>query len=78
MCDLNKIPTLNKCYISSLDREGNFKTIRYSNQQRDSHFNASLDEVVVWYKAHALLAQQLQDPENTVSFKTRPGTLPQH
>ncbi|XP_068085044.1 gamma-butyrobetaine dioxygenase [Anabrus simplex] len=54
------------------DLSGKFERVNYSQQQRDSHFSVPLEDVVPWYRAHAVFTEALYHPDNIVKFKTNP------
>ncbi|XP_047113969.1 gamma-butyrobetaine dioxygenase-like [Schistocerca piceifrons] len=57
------------------DMFGEFMRVNYSQPQRSSHFNATLDQIVAWYKAYDVFTKELHSPKNQVRFKTRPGEI---
>ncbi|XP_063233614.1 gamma-butyrobetaine dioxygenase-like [Bacillus rossius redtenbacheri] len=57
------------------DCVGQFASINYSQQQRDSHFSVPLESVNKWYEACATLTQVIHHPDNTVFLKIKPGEI---
>ncbi|XP_048506849.1 gamma-butyrobetaine dioxygenase-like isoform X2 [Athalia rosae] len=57
------------------DERGDLVRINYSQPQRDSHFNAPLEQIVPWYEAVGLFTRFLHSPEYFVKFKLEEGEI---
>lgn len=60
-------------YVYSENSDGEIERINFSQPQRDSHFNVSLENAILWYKAIHHFVHMLHSTEFKVSFKMKEG-----
>ncbi|XP_046611402.1 gamma-butyrobetaine dioxygenase-like [Neodiprion virginianus] len=67
--------SLHQAPVLCEDEFGDLVRVNFSQPQRDSHFNAPLEQVILWYEAVGLFTKLLYSPENNVTFKLAEGDI---
>jgi gamma-butyrobetaine dioxygenase len=67
--------TLMTCPPIILDKTGNLAILRYANWTVQPLRTVPFDLVPKWYDAWRTLAERVNAPENTVSYRCQPGEL---
>ncbi|KAI5697800.1 hypothetical protein M8J75_015817 [Diaphorina citri] len=70
-----RFANIHRAPVIALDARGEVTRINFSQPQRDSVFNAPLEEVLPWYEAFAEFADLLHDPKYLVELRLRPGEV---
>uniref|UniRef100_A0A8D8Q2K0 Gamma-butyrobetaine dioxygenase n=1 Tax=Cacopsylla melanoneura TaxID=428564 RepID=A0A8D8Q2K0_9HEMI len=70
-----KFANIHRAPVICLDSRGEVSRVNFSQPQRDSVFNVTIEEVEPWYEAMAEFTRLLHDPKYLLEFKLSPGEI---